>query len=277
MRRVLVHLIAGATLFAPAAAHAQPLAARIAAAPADASVRFQFEARPGVCGDGESIMIDDDRSRDGVTIVRHDAGGSSWTSSRDRFDENGRLRECRTGPVVLELERSGGRITAATPRVGATTFRSTIDLGTVTPQEATQFLLAEETLRTPHHRAGERMIFTATLAAVETWPSLLRLARAQQLHSDVRNQAIFWLAQAAGDRATDGLVSIIGDDSDEIEVRKHAVFALSRVEGSGSVDRLMEIARTNREPEVRRTAMFWLSRSGDARVVDFFEQILRGG
>jgi hypothetical protein len=36
----------------------------------------------------------------------------------------------------------------------------------------------------------------------------------------------------------------------------------------------MEVARTNRNPEVRKQAMFWLGESKDPRAVKFFEEIL---
>ena len=83
-------------------------------------------------------------------------------------------------------------------------------------------------------------------------------------------------AQAAGERATEGLVSLIGDDSDEMEVRKQAVFALSQIRSDDTLDALMDIARTNAEPELRRNAMFWLGQTDDPRVIAFFEEILRG-
>ena len=38
--------------------------------------------------------------------------------------------------------------------------------------------------------------------------------------------------------------------------------------------KLIEVARTNRNPEVRKQAMFWLGQSKDPRAVEFFEQIL---
>jgi hypothetical protein len=39
----------------------------------------------------------------------------------------------------------------------------------------------------------------------------------------------------------------------------------------------MELARTSSHSKVRRSAVFWLSQADDDRVVDFFEEMLRGG
>ena len=38
--------------------------------------------------------------------------------------------------------------------------------------------------------------------------------------------------------------------------------------------KLIEVARSNRNPEVRKQAMFWLGQSKDARAMKFFEDIL---
>jgi hypothetical protein len=37
---------------------------------------------------------------------------------------------------------------------------------------------------------------------------------------------------------------------------------------------LIQVARTNKTPEVRRQAMFWLGQSKDPRAVEFFAEIL---
>ena len=80
-----------------------------------------------------------------------------------------------------------------------------------------------------------------------------------------------------------GLPSLIANDTTitdaiandpETEVKKKAVFALSQLPKDEGVPRLMEIARTNRNPEVRKQAMFWLGQSKDPRAIKFFEDIL---
>jgi hypothetical protein len=37
----------------------------------------------------------------------------------------------------------------------------------------------------------------------------------------------------------------------------------------------MRIARTNDDPELRKTALFWLGQSEDPRAVTLFEEILK--
>jgi hypothetical protein len=275
MRRRLITVFAVAT-FVAAAAPAAPVAAqrladRVAAAPANGSVAFSFDAKPGVCGTADNIMV---RSAAGTTSVLHGRGYSTTDGRRtDREDE------CEEGPVHVELERRAGQVVDARVRVGprsAGAGGGGAALGMVPAAEAVAYL-HQAAATSAEGSAAERLIFASTLAAAESWPGLLRLARAQTLATRARNSAIFWLAQAAGERATEGLVSLVGDDSDELEVRKAAVFALSQAKGDASIDALIDIARTNREPELRRNAMFWLGQSRSPRAVAFFEAILRGG
>jgi HEAT repeat protein len=90
----------------------------------------------------------------------------------------------------------------------------------------------------------------------------------------VRGQALFWLAQKAGAKAAAAITDAIDNDP-ETEVKKRAVFALSQLPGDEGVPRLIEVARTNRNPAVRKQAMFWLGQSRDARALAFFEEVLK--
>jgi HEAT repeat protein len=83
------------------------------------------------------------------------------------------------------------------------------------------------------------------------------------------------LGQAAGDAAAKGLDSIATDSGGEIEIRKQAVFALSQRPADEGVPILIRIARSNRHPELRKTALFWLGQSEDPRALTLFEEILR--
>jgi HEAT repeat protein len=65
------------------------------------------------------------------------------------------------------------------------------------------------------------------------------------------------------------------DRDPDTEVKKKAVFALSQMPKDEGVPKLIEVARTNKNAQVRRQAMFWLGQSGDPRALKFFEDILR--
>jgi hypothetical protein len=89
----------------------------------------------------------------------------------------------------------------------------------------------------------------------------------------LRGQALFWLAQRAGDKAVGAISEAIANDP-ETDVKKRAVFALSQLPRDEGVPALIQVARTNTNPAVRKQAMFWLGQTRDPRAVTFFEEIL---
>jgi hypothetical protein len=56
----------------------------------------------------------------------------------------------------------------------------------------------------------------------------------------------------------------------ETDVKKKAVFALTQMPNDEGIPLLIEVARTNRNPEVRKKAVFWLGQSKDPRALKFF-------
>ena len=110
--------------------------------------------------------------------------------------------------------------------------------------------------------------------SANVWPAFLRIARNSDLPRGTRTQAVFWLGQAAGDAATSNLKDIVVDNSVDREVREQAVFALSQRPRDEGVPALIAVARTNRDPEIRRKALFWLGQSHDPRAIDLFEELL---
>ena len=89
----------------------------------------------------------------------------------------------------------------------------------------------------------------------------------------MRGQALFWLATRASREALSAITGAIENDPDT-EVKKKAVFALSQMPKDEGVPRLIDVARTNKNGEVRKQAMFWLGQSNDPRAIKFFEEIL---
>jgi len=52
------------------------------------------------------------------------------------------------------------------------------------------------------------------------------------------------------------------------------VFALSQLPKDEGVPKLIEVAKTNRNAEVRKQAMFWLGQSNDPSALAFFQEVL---
>lgn len=235
----------------PTVAGAQTLAQRVAAL-GDGSLRLQFAARAGVCGNGgHSITIVDDDDR------------GEWES------------DCTPRPVRVSLRVHAGRVQEANTYVGGRWRNpgAATDLGALPARQAASDLLA---LAEGSRAGADELITAATLAdSAVVWPTLLRMARRTDLPLETRRKAVFWLGQAAGAAAARGLDSLAGDGGGELEVRKEAVFALSQRPADEGVPALIRIARTSPHAELRKTALFWLGQSEDPRAIELFEEILR--
>ncbi|MBX3145366.1 MAG: HEAT repeat domain-containing protein [Gemmatimonadales bacterium] len=238
---------------------AQNLPARIAAAP-DGEVRLTFASREGICGDGATFIRDLNRDN-------HVTMSGDWRDWRSR--------PCEEGPVRIRLRVQGGEVRSVRTAVGGIWRPSeerVTDLGRIGAAEAARGLLS---MARNSYGKGNDLIFPATLAdSVTLWPDLLELARDRQVASSSRKNAVFWLSQAAGDKAADGLERIVTDEGDDRDVREHAVFAISQLPQDQGVPILLRVARTNPNPGVRRKAMFWLGQSDDPRALSLFEDIL---
>lgn len=238
---------------------AQSIASRVSSAK-DGKVRFTFAPKPDVCGTGNSI------SRGGSNRM-------NWTSSQSEdvtYDE-----ECSHTPVRMVLSVRDGKVTKVRTYVGGqwrNTAEPTTDLGAVSTRDATNYLLALASSAT-ESRVGQEAILPAMLAdSVNVYPQLIRLARATGIPNGTRTQATFWLGQAAADVVAPDRDDVKSDDNEEI--KKQAVFAISQRRREDSVPALIQIAKNNRDPQVRRSALFWLGQTGDPRAISVFEEIL---
>jgi hypothetical protein len=252
------------------------LAARVAAAAADATVEMRFPVRPGVCGDGRSF----------VAIGRSTIRSDSYTTSRVR--EN--LGPCEPGPARVVLTLAGHDVVRAHTYVGggsssAVGSRDAVDLGAVDPRDAAAYLLDLAAKRGTGRIADEAILGAVVADRAIVWPGLLAIVRDSGdggPSRGVRSTAAFWLSRFAT-AARDGHPERIdvnadsssNDGDDERDVRGQAVFALSQLPRHEGVPSLIEVARTHHDPALRAKAMFWLGQSGDPRAIDLFEEILR--
>jgi len=240
---------------------AQSIADRVSRA-GDGTVRMTFATRPEICGRGGSI-----------------SRGNNW---RNNYGDNDRSRDvewdyaCDYGPGRLVLEKRDGEIVALRFVVGGRwrpAGSGVTDIGTVPAKQAADYLVSLAS-KLPG-KAGRDAIFPATVAdSAAVWPALIRLARDEERPRETRKQAVFWLGQAAGDAATAGLDSLSRDSDIDREVQKQVVFALSQRPRDEGIPILIRVARTHRDPEVRRDAVFWLGQSNDPRAIALFEDLL---
>jgi len=245
------------------AAPAQSIASRVARV-SNGTVRMSFKVKPGICGSGNSIWHVGGRGRT--------TWGDNWNNSRDVEWES----DCSTGPARVVLDRRNGEITDLRFYVGGRwrpAGADVVDLGMVPAREAADYLVS--LAQTERGSMGEKAVFPATLAdSADIWPALIKIARNPDVPRSTRTQSVFWLGQAAGDAATRGLNDIVVDNSVDREVREQAVFALSQRPHDEGVPALIAVARTNKDPEIRKKALFWLGQSHDPRAIDLFEELL---
>jgi hypothetical protein len=249
MARLLRFLIlALAALLAHAPAEGAALALRIAEVD-EGWVHFAYPARPGVSDNDEEYII-----RDGEVVVNAGAGD---------------------GLVHVALERGRGEVERLRLRVGRLPRRlgrHITDLGEVAARDAVDYLLP--LAREASEDIAEDAVTAVALADVETWQPLLAIARDHRRPKDVRQGAIFWVSQQAGDKVAGALETMVADTDEEIELREHAIFALSECLDEDAVAVLGRIARESDHPDLRRQALFWLAQRDDPAVLDFFEGIL---
>lgn len=249
-----------------ATAGAQGIQSRVAAV-RDGRVQLTFTPREGVCGDGRSFIR---------------INGSFM----GEWNDGTRGRACEPGPVRVVARVRGGAVDELRSYVGpvpAARDSDVTDLGAVAAPDAARWLL--DVARTASGRAATRAIMPAVLADSATvWRALLAIARDSATRArETRRDAAFWLsrfASAVVQGRSPG--ELPADDEDlkdltgDMEVKKSAVFALSQLRNNEGVPQLLTVARTNKAPEVRQQALFWLGQSGDARALALFEELLSG-
>lgn len=267
MRNLMITLAAAAALTGRPA-EGQSLAKRIAATP-DGETRMSFASRPDICGNGNGY----------TTRGRHN---STWIDDRGKnepviYDAVELSENCRypDGPVMVLIVQRGGNVTKVRTWVGGRwrEGRAGTDLGTVGAAEAARTLLA--IANDPDNSGGKEAVFPATIAdSIDVAADLLKIAKNQKVQQETRKNAVFWLSQAAGDSATKGLEEVVGDEREQSEIRKSAVFALSQRPKEEGVPALIKVAKTNKDPEVRRSAIFWLGQSDDPRALGLIEDLI---
>ena len=256
---VVLAALAGAAESAPA----QSIASRVARV-SNGTVRMSFAAKPGICGSGNSIRHGNGR---GTTTW-----GDNWNTSRDVEWES----DCSHGPARVVIDRRNGELADLRFYVGGRwrpAGADVVDLGMVPAGEAAGYLVS--IAQTERGSMGEKAVMPATLAdSSNIWPALIKIARNDNLPRSTRTSSVFWLGQAAGDAATANLKDLVIDNSVDREVRESAVFALSQRPREEGIPALIAVARTNKDPEIRKKALFWLGQSRDPRAIDLFEELL---
>ncbi len=229
----------------------QSLASRVDAV-RDGRVLMRFAARPGVCGDGHANV---------------------WLeSSRMTYSSDGRQTVCLTGPVRVAIGRADKQSVSVRKWVGGrwSADLSDVDLGGVSPADAARYLL--DLAHTLAGRNADEAVTAAALAdARDLSPDFTRLIRDGGASLEARKQALFWLGQS--DALTADLVRL-RDSLEPFALREHYTFVLSQRHEDAAIDGLIDVARRDPDPEIRKRAMFWLGQTREPKAIKFLQDIL---
>lgn len=243
-----------------------------AGGPSESAAAQDLASRVGAVRDGTASFAYP--VRDDVEVCDHGVRMESGTM-RWGHTHAGEPERCSRGEARVVVRLAGGTVTDVelAPSDGEAPGG---DLGAVTGPEAAAFLLSLAWRGATADAAEDALPAAAIARDAESWRRMLDIARDRGVDGDVRQAALFWVAQSAAEAVTPDLAGIARDAGEDQDVKNAAVFALSRRPDDEAVPALMEVARHAAEQETRRTAMFWLARSDDPRVVPFFEALLSG-
>jgi HEAT repeat protein len=88
---------------------------------------------------------------------------------------------------------------------------------------------------------------------------------------EMRKKALFWAGQSGV--SIEELTGLYGRLKDA-EMKEQLIFALSQRNEKAAVDKLIDIAKTDPDREMRKKALFWVSQSHDPRVSQLLQDIL---
>ncbi|CAN5211334.1 hypothetical protein BH09GEM1_BH09GEM1_14120 [soil metagenome] len=181
----------------------------------DGVVRLQYESRPGVCGDGKSMV-----SYHSAMFARDFSGFGTRSDAH-----------CVSGPVRVSLVMLGGRMTQSQTQIGGAwpSLGSPVtDMGVVGATEAASYFFAHvgemESIN-----SRDRLPLPAVVADANVMAPLLAVARDDQRHLRTRRQehAIFVISQRDDDASVNALMKIARDDADT-KKRSKALFWLAQ-------------------------------------------------
>jgi HEAT repeat protein len=118
----------------------------------------------------------------------------------------------------------------------------------------------------------EKIIFSLSqMGGEENNRWIMNIALDENESVEARKQALFWAGQTGG-----SITDLIGLYSrmQNREMKEQLIFVYSQRRERAAVDKLLDIARTDTDREMRKKALFWLSQSNDPRVADLLQEII---
>ncbi len=119
----------------------------------------------------------------------------------------------------------------------------------------------------------EKILFSLSQqkgAGNEQW--LMNIAVNPKEDIELRKKALFWAGQSG---VAISEISKLYDRMGDSEMREQIIFVLSqRQSDRTAMDKLFDIAKSEKDPELRKKAIFWLGQSRDPRVQQFLIDLI---
>jgi HEAT repeat protein len=145
-------------------------------------------------------------------------------------------------------------------------------LGQRRSAENTEFLRALYS-RLTNQDLREKVLFSLSQqrgVGNEQW--LMNIALNPKEDIELRKKALFWAGQSG---VAIPELSKLYDRMGDSEMKEQVIFVLSqRQSDRTAMDKLFEIARNEKDPELRKKAIFWLGQSRDPRVQQFLLDLI---
>jgi hypothetical protein len=100
---------------------------------------------------------------------------------------------------------------------------------------------------------------------------LVEIAQNSRESMETRRIAI-WSLQSSG--VTGAQLAVIYDRGTEVELRKQVISVLGNLKDNGGVDKLIDIARNDKNSELKKQAISSLQRTKDPRAVALLQEII---
>lgn len=129
--------------------------------------------------------------------------------------------------------------------------------------------------RTTSEAAREKIIFSlAQMRGFGNEAFILEQVANTKLSMESRKQALFWAGQ--GSAVTTTQLAGIYDKWPERDMRDQVIFVIAQRGNRDPValDKLIEIARTDKDKEMRKKAIFWLGQSKDPKAAKLLQELI---
>jgi HEAT repeat protein len=101
---------------------------------------------------------------------------------------------------------------------------------------------------------------------------LIDLARDKSLSIDARKNALFWAGQTGAELRQ--LIGLYDEMKGQTEIQNQLIFVFSQRRDREAIDKLMDIATSDPDRDLRKQAIFWLGQRHDPRVQRFLLDLI---